>query len=172
MAAGRNVVGVEAASVVVDLQDHAGVLLAQAEAAGGGGGVPADVGQRLAGELDDVAGVCGQRGGGLRVDLGDRDHAAAPGELLDQAAQGPLELAVGQDPRAQAEDVVAQVADDPVELGDRVLDAGGELGVAGERGRGLQAQADREQCLDGAVVELLGDPFAVLDDHQAVQLAA
>jgi hypothetical protein len=39
--------------------------------------------------------------------------------------EGLVELAVGQDARAQAEDVVAQVADDPVQLLDGVLEAAG-----------------------------------------------
>jgi hypothetical protein len=89
----------------------------------------------LAGQLDHVAGPAGQLGGRLRVDLGDGQHPGALLELLDQAVEGLVELAVGQDPWAQAEDVVAQVADDPVQLLDGVLEAAAELGVAGQQGR-------------------------------------
>ena len=46
-----------------------------------------------------------------------------------------------------------------------------ELVVAGQQGRALEAHADREQGLDGAVVQLLGDPLAVLEHGQALQLA-
>jgi hypothetical protein len=85
--------------------------------------------------------------------------------------EGLVEVAVGQDARAQAEDVVAQVADDPVQLLDGVLEAGTQVVVAGQQGRALQAHPDREQGLDGAVVQLLGDPLAVLEHGQPVQLA-
>src|SRR5512132_1703848 len=162
--------GVEAAAVVVDLQDPAVSFLVQRHPAGGRLSVAADVGEGLAGQLDHVGGPAGQLGGRLRVDLGDGQHAGALAELLDEVLQRLVELAVGQDAGPQPEDVVAQVADDPVQLLHGVLEAAAELGVAGQQGRALQAHADREQGLDGPVVQLLGDPLAVLEHGQALQL--
>jgi hypothetical protein len=94
--------------------------------------VAAHIGQRLAGQLDHLAGLAAQLGGHRRVDLGDGDHAGALAELLDQSLQRLIELAVGQDARAQPEDVVAQVADDPVQLLDGMLNPGTQVVVAGE----------------------------------------
>ena len=162
---------VEAAAVVVDLQDGAVLVPVQRHPAGGRLGVAAHVRQGLAGQLDDVAGPAGQLGRHRRVDLGDGQHPGALAELLDQPLEGLVELAVGEDAGAQAEDVVAQVADDPVQLLDGVLEAATEVVVAGQQGRALEAHADREQGLDGAVVQLLGDPLAVLEHGQALQLA-
>ena len=105
MAAGR-LGRVEAVAVVVDLQNPGVALQIERDPAGGGGGVAADVGEGLAGQLDQVAGPAGQLGRGRRVDLGDGHHPGALAEL-DQALQRLVELAVGQDPRAQAEDVAA-----------------------------------------------------------------
>jgi hypothetical protein len=87
-------------------------------------------------------------------------------ELLDQSLDGLVELAVGEDAGSEAEDVVAQVADDPVQLLDCVLEAAAEVVVAGQQGRALEAHADREQGLDGPAVQLLGDPLAVLEHGQ------
>ena len=162
---------VEAAAVVVDLQDGGVLVPVQRHPAGRRLGVAAHIRQRFAGQLDDVAGLAAQLGGHPRIDLGDGDHAGALAELLDQSLEGLVELAVGEDAGAQAEDVVAQVADDPVQLLDGVLEAAPEVVVAGQQGRALEAQADREQGLDGPVVQLLGDPLAVLEDGQALELA-
>ena len=133
-------------------------------------GVAAHVGQGLAGELDHVGGPAAELGGGRRVDLGDGQDPGALPELLHQTMERLVEVAVGQDAGAQPEDVVAQVADDPVQLLHRVLEAGRRSVAAGQQGRSLQAHPDREQGLDGPVMELLGDPLAVLEHGQALQL--
>ena len=162
---------VEAAAVVINLQDGVALVGVQRHPAGGRLGVAAHVREGLAGQLDHVAGPAGQLGRHLRVDLSDGQDPGALTELLDQPLEGLVELAVGEDAGAQAEDVVAQVADDPVQLIDGVLEAAPEVVVAGQQGRALEAQADREQGLDGPVVQLLGDPLAVLEDGQALELA-
>ena len=130
-----------------------------------------DIGEGLARQLDHVARLTAQLGRHLRVDLGDGQHPGALAELLAQALQRLVELAVGEDPRPQSEDIVAQVPDDPVHLLHRVLEATAQLLAGRQRGRALEAHADREQGLDGPVVQLLGDPLPVLEQGQPLQLA-
>src|SRR6266567_4037072 len=168
-AAGRHV---EAAAVIVDLQQRRGAPLVtvQRDPAGRRAGVAAHVGERLARQLDDLGRAGSQRRGGVGVDLGDRHHAAAVAELLHHLLQRRPELPVGQDPRLQPEDVVAQVTDDPVQLFHGRLDPLHRLPLADQRGGPLQAEPDGEQRLDGAVVQLPCDPLPVLQRLQPVDL--
>ena len=79
-------------------------------------------------------------------------------------------MAVGEDPRAQSEDVVADVTDHAVDVLDRVLQACADRRVVGERRRALQRHPDGEQRLHGAVVELRRDPFAFVEQLEAAEL--
>src|SRR6266511_1831802 len=177
--AGGCQLGVEAAPVVVDLQDGEAAALqaggglppVQRDPAGGGAGVPDHVGQRLADQLHQVAGVRAERGGDLLVDLDHGGDAGGRGDLVGHPPQHLVDVAAGQHPGPQPEDVAAQVADDPVQLADRAVQPAGDLRLAGARRGRLQAHADREQRLDGAVVQVPGDALALLHDRQAAQLA-
>src|SRR5262245_56992340 len=136
--------GVEAAAVVVDLEDRraagrrasGGSAPVQRHPAGGGLGVPADVGQGLADDLHQLAGVGAERDRDLLVDL---DHGGDPrggGDVLGQPPQGLVDVPAGEHAGSQPEDVAAQVADDPVELADGALQPVGDLGLDGARGGG------------------------------------
>ena len=87
-------------------------------------------------------------GGHRRVDVGDRHDRRARLELRAQLADRLAELPVGEDARAQTEDVVAQIADRTVDVLDRVLEPCSDLGVVRERGRALQPHPHGEQRLD------------------------
>jgi hypothetical protein len=63
---------VEALSVVIDLEEEAGISSTERDAACGGGPVPADVGEGLARQLHHVCGSRGERRRGLGVDVDDR----------------------------------------------------------------------------------------------------
>src|SRR5206468_12194170 len=91
-------------------------------------------------------------------------------ELVSEPLQRVAELAVGQDAGTEPEDVVAQIADDTVDLGHRGLDPLLDRGVSGELPRGLEPHPDGEERLDHAVVELLGDTPAILQDGQTLEV--
>ena len=99
-------------------------------------------------------------------DLYDRDHAGLGLELLPERPQRGVELAVREDPGPKPEDVVAQVADHVVELLDGQVDPLRDLRVARDHRGALEPHPHREQRLDDAVVELLGDPLAVLEQGE------
>ena len=130
-----------------------------------------DVRERLVGDLHDVGRLRGQRRCDGRVDVDDRDDLGLGLELLGQLLQSLAEVSVRQDAGAQAEDVVAQVADRAVDLVDGALEAAGDLRVLGRRRGPLQPHADGEQRLDHAVVQLLRDALPLLEQLEASQVA-
>src|SRR5438046_1716500 len=152
--------GLEATAVVVDLEEGALVALQEADPAGGRLGVPRHVGERFPRHLHKLRrGVSKLRRDSL-VDLYGRHDPALLLELLDQEVQRLVELAVGKDTRAQAEDVVAQVPDRHVDAVDGAAEPGTHrFGIAGLSLGSLQVHADREQRLDHSVVQLLGNPL-------------
>ena len=72
----------------------------------------------------------------------------------------------------EAEDEVADVADRQVEAVDGPLDSPLDLVrvVRDQLRHVLQRQADRVEVLDDPVVEILADPFALVDDRQPLDL--
>src|ERR1700737_1250653 len=86
-----------------------------------------------------------------------------------QRAQRLVQLTVGQDARAQPENVVTQVTNHTVDLRDRGLDALALLLIA-VKCRRLQTHADRKERLNDAVVELLGDPLPFVQQADALRL--
>ena len=164
--------GVEPDAVVLDRQDGVRALsrtrrtdrVLRLRVAG-------DVGEGLARQLHDL--VRSRRTGRPRAAASTSTSTLIPDlrlDLLPELAQRLVELPVGEDARPQPEDVVAQVADHPVELVDRALDARRGLGRARHQRRALQPHADREQRLDDAVVELLGDALALLHQPEPPQV--
>ena len=93
-------------------------------------------------------------------------------ELAGHLLESLIELAVGQDARAETEDVVAQVPDRVIDVLDGPLEATSHLRVAGRRRESLQTHPNREERLDDAVVEFLPDPLALLDDLEPLKLPA
>ena len=72
----------------------------------------------------------------------------------------------------ESEDGRADVLDRHVELVDRRLDTPDDLGIAaGQPNRALQRQARREEALDDRVVQISGDPLAVVDERQGLHRA-
>ncbi len=129
--------------------------------------------KRLAGDLDQLSGGVAELGGDPSVDVDHGDNLALLLKLLGQLAQRLVQLAVGENPGAQPEDVVAQVADGRVDA----LDGPGEPSADGLRVvdlplRRLQRHAHGEECLDDAVVQLLCDPLPVFEDCQPLQFFA
>ena len=112
-------------------------------------------------------------GRGRVVGDGDRDvHGAVAAQLGRQVPE-----AIGQAPgleqgRAQAEDEVADVADDGMQRIDRLVDpAGGFRGLlADELGNIVERERLSVDGLDHAVVEIPADPVALVDDRQAAHL--
>ena len=89
-----------------------------------------------------------------------------------RASQRADQIVVVEQLRAEAHDEVADVADRHVEGVDRSVDAGPRLVaiLVHELGQVLERQADRVDALDDPVVEVLGDPLALVDDGQALDL--
>ena len=88
------------------------------------------------------------------------------------AARPSIERQAAQQLRPKAEDEVADVADGEVQAVDRPLDAPDHLGgvLLHQVGHVLEREADGIDVLDDAVVEVLADPLALLDDGQALDL--
>ena len=101
----------------------------------------------------------------------DVDHRVVA-ELLDDRREPGHQGHAAQELRAEAEDEVADVADREVEAVDRALDASLDLVrvVADELGDVLEREPDRIDVLDDAVVEVLADALALVDDRQALDL--
>jgi hypothetical protein len=93
-------------------------------------------------------------------------------ELLDRRRQPAHQGHATQQLRAQSEDEVADVADRQVEVVDRSLDAPDDLvAVLFHQLRDvLERQPDRVDALDDAVVQVLADALALVDDREALDL--
>jgi hypothetical protein len=71
----------------------------------------------------------------------------------------------------QREDGRADLLDGLVQRLDRAGDPVSQLGVAGPRGHALQLHAGRVQSLDDQVVQVAGDPVAVVVDREPLGVA-
>ena len=88
--------------------------------------------------------------------------------LIHQVIQACLQRRLA--PRCfQIEDVGTQRLDGSVETVHCLDDRGFRLGVIDELGHSLQAEANREEVLDHGVVQVTGDPLAVLDHSHSAQ---
>ena len=99
------------------------------------------------------------------------DHRIVP-KLVGQGGQPADQRGAFQELRAQAEDEVADVLDRQVDRVDGPLDPDQRFGsiLVDQLGHVLEEQSDRVQVLDDSVVEVLGDPFALVDDGEALEL--
>src|SRR5216684_704000 len=111
LAAGTATTGLKPMAVVVDLENGAFVALYEADSARGCLGVPSHVGERFPRHLYELRRRVSKLRRHSLVDLNGGHDSALLLKLFDQLVQRLVELAVGQDAGAQAEDVVAQVAD-------------------------------------------------------------
>ena len=88
--------------------------------------------------------------------------------LTHQVIQARLQCRLA--PRCfQIEDVGTQCLDGSVETVHCLDDRGFCLGVIDQLGHPLQAEANREEVLDHRVVQVTGDPLAVLDHRHSPQ---
>ena len=105
---------------------------------------------------------------GMQLDV---DHRVVA-ELLDDRGEPRHQGRPAQELRPEAEDEVPDVPDREVEAVDRPLDASLDLVrvVAHELGDVLEREADGIDVLDDAVVEVLADALALVDDGQPLDL--
>ena len=133
-------------------------------------GVAPDVRERLSRDLHHVRRDRGQ----LRGDPASTSTTVTTPERCSNSApeltQRLIQLAIGQDPRPEAEDVVAQIADRAVDVLDGPFDPDGDPLILRERGRPLEAHPHGEERLDHPVVELLRDPLALIEDLEPADL--
>src|SRR5438034_2005786 len=135
--AGGTLSGIEPYAVVFDHEHRAVTIAFEADLGGAGLGVTGDVGEGFAGQLHDVSRVSREAGRQSRVDCHLDLLDVSRLELVPKVVKRLLELAIGKDARAQAEDVVAEVSYDSVELIHRPLDPGAGLRVGRDQGRAL-----------------------------------
>ena len=164
---------IEPAPVVLDPEPQAPVRSrADPDLRARGARVAGDVGQGLVRDAQEIR--CRRRVGldvhrsDMQLDIDDRVVA----ELLHDRGQPGHQGRPAQELRPQAEDEVPDVPDRQVEAVDRPLDASLDLVriIAQELRDVLEGKADRVDVLDDAVVEVLADALALVDDRQALDL--
>ncbi|MNE53304.1 hypothetical protein D3C80_1480190 [compost metagenome] len=138
-------------------------------------GVAQAVGQRLAGDLQDVDLLAGRQFEGQAVDMQVHLEFAPAGELLG----GVLELLHQPgivDLQAKGGEQFAQLAVSVVQafaqLGGDVLQGRHRLATAHQRLHAADLQLHVRQRLGQGVVQLAGDDCALFEQHQAVVLFA
>ncbi len=107
------------------------------------------------------------------VGRGDRDVDGAVSAKLGRQVSEAIGQAAGlEQRRAQAEDEVADVADDRVQRVDRLVDAAGGLRrvLADQLGNIVERKGLRVDGLDHAVVEITADPVSLVHDRQPADL--
>jgi hypothetical protein len=156
----------ETAAVVGDVKGDQPVLRGQGDADRGSAGMAGAVGQRLAGDSQDVLGQ-----GFVRVRVQGAGEPDAGGEaelrgvLLDDIDEPGVQAGVGLAGLLKPEDAGADLPDDVVQgVGIAVEPFGG--GRVGAGGMALQAHAEGEQFLDDMVVQVARDAVVIFDPGQ------
>src|SRR5206468_11593283 len=113
---------VEALPIIVDLEHGVVAISVKTDPTGRGLRMLADIGKSFPCQLNQVGRPRCELGGECAINVGHGRDSAFVLELSGQVLERLLELAIGQDSRAKAKNVVAQVTNRSVDLCYRRLD--------------------------------------------------